>query len=112
MNGFSREGEPAILCAVLELPSSMNTSIASAVACRDCGLLQEMPLAPAHHVVECARCGRVLATRTFGRVDQPLALAICALLLLVASSLEPLLTVSTLGAERQSGLLTGARTFA
>ena len=71
-----------------------------------------MPLAPAHHVVECARCGRVLVTPTLGRVELPMALVICGLLLLVASSLAPLLTVSTLGAERQSGLLTGIRTFA
>ena len=90
----------------------MNTSIASAVACRDCGLIQERPLSQAHHVVECARCGRVLVTPTLGRVDLPLALATCSLLLLIASALAPLLSVSTLGAERQSGLLTGARIFA
>lgn len=70
-----------------------------------------MPLAPAHHVVECVRCGRVLVTPTLGRVELPMLLAICALLLLVASSLAPLLTVSTLGAERVSGLLTGIRNF-
>jgi paraquat-inducible protein A len=54
----------------------------------------------------------VLITPTVGRVDLPLALAMCALLLFVGSALSPLLSVATLGAERQSGLLTGIRVFA
>ena len=82
------------------------------LACRDCGLVQRVPHVPSRHVVECTRCGRVLITRAVGRVDLPLALAMCALFLLLASSLAPLLSVSTLGAERQSGLLTGVRVFA
>jgi paraquat-inducible protein A len=89
----------------------MNTPTLSAIACRDCGLIQGLPRVPARHVVECARCGRVLITRTVGRVDLPLALAMFALLLMVGASLAPLLSVSTLGAERHSGLLTGARVF-
>jgi paraquat-inducible protein A len=64
------------------------------------------------HVVECARCGRTLFSRAVGRVDFPLALAMCGLLLLVGSALAPMLSVSTLGAERHSGLLTGSRIFA
>lgn len=87
----------------------MNTE---AIACRDCGLLQTVPEIPARHVVECMRCERVLITRTVGRVDLPLALATCALLLLLASSFAPLLSVSTFGAERSSTLLTGIRGFA
>ena len=82
------------------------------IACRDCGLVQGVPRIPARHVVECGRCGRVLITRAVGRVDLPLVLATCALLLLLASGLAPLLSVSTLGAERESGLLTGIRVFA
>ena len=82
------------------------------IACRDCGLVQGVPRIPARHVVECGRCGRVLVTRAVGRVDLPLLLALCALLLLLGSALAPLLSVSTLGAERESGLLTGIRVFA
>ena len=89
----------------------MNIPIASAIACRDCGLIQGVPQVPARHVVECTRCGRVLITPTVGRVDLPLALAACAVLLLIASALAPLLSVSILGAERQGGLLTGVRVF-
>jgi paraquat-inducible protein A len=90
----------------------MNTAPTSAIACRDCGLIQEIPHIPARHVVECARCRRVLITPTVGRVDLPLLLAIAALILLIGSALAPMLSVSTLGAERTSGLLTGARVFA
>src|SRR5262245_7731579 len=107
---------PRGLC--LSLPSSMNTQPASTIAptsylaCRDCGLVQRAPEIPARHVVECARCGRVLVTRAVGRVDLPLALAMCALFLLLASTLAPLLSVSTFGAGRSSTLLTGIRVFA
>jgi len=89
----------------------MNTTTGSAIACRDCGLIQGKPEIPARHVVECSRCGRVLITPTVGRVDLPLGLALCALLLMVGAALAPMLSVSTLGAERQSGLLTGVRVF-
>src|SRR5690349_21843988 len=82
------------------------------IACRDCGLVQSMPRLPERHVIECRQCGRVLRTRVVGRVDVPLILATCALLLLVASALSPMLSVSTLGAERESGMLTGIRVFA
>jgi paraquat-inducible protein A len=47
-----------------------------------------------------------------GRVDVPLILTTCALLLLAAAALSPMLSVSTLGAERESGMLTGIRVFA
>jgi paraquat-inducible protein A len=90
----------------------MNIPTASAIACRDCGLIQGVPRVSTRHVVECARCGRVLITPTVGRVDLPLALSACALLLLVGAALAPLLSVSTLGAHRQTGLLTGIRVFA
>lgn len=82
------------------------------IACRDCGLIQQVPHIPSRHVVECARCGRVLITRAVGRVDMPLALAASALLLLLPASLAPLLSVSTFGATRESGLLSGASAFA
>lgn len=90
----------------------MNTASPSVIACRDCGLVQGVPRVPLRHIVECDRCGRTLMTRAVGRIDMPLALATCALLLLVGAALAPMLTVSTLGAERQSGLLTGSRIFA
>src|SRR5690349_23319631 len=82
------------------------------MACRDCGLIQRVPRIAAAHVVECVRCGRVLATRTVGRVHRPLALALSALFLLVPAAMSPLLSVSTMGAVRQNSLTTGVRAFA
>src|SRR5262249_54464767 len=78
------------------------------VACPDCGLLQRLPSLSRPAVVECARCGHVLASRTAGRVDLPLALTLCALLLLMPAGASPLMSVSTLGAQRESWLSTGA----
>src|SRR5262245_44846343 len=77
-------------------------------ACPDCGLLQRLPSLSRPAVVECTRCGHVLASRTTGRVELPLALALCALLLLVPAVAAPLMSVSTLGAARESWLSTGA----
>jgi paraquat-inducible protein A len=78
-------------------------------ACPDCGLLQRLPSLSGPAVVECARCGHVLVGRTAGRVDLPLALALCALLLLLPAVASPLMSVSSLGAQRESWLSTGAR---
>ena len=78
-------------------------------ACPDCGLLQRLPTLARRAIVECARCERVLAGRAAGRVDLPLALALCALLLLLPAAMAPLMSVSTLGAVRESWLSTGAR---
>jgi paraquat-inducible protein A len=78
-------------------------------ACPDCGLLQRLPSLSQPSVVECARCGHVLVGRTAGRVDLPLALAVCALLLLLPAVTAPLMSVSTLGAQRESWLSTGVR---
>jgi paraquat-inducible protein A len=96
----------------MNLPPAQASNRTHRIACRDCGLIQEVPQIPARHVVECGRCGRVLISRTVGRVDRPLALAMAALFLLVPAILAPLLSVSTLGAARESGLLSGVRVFA
>jgi paraquat-inducible protein A len=63
-------------------------------------------------IVECARCERVLSSRAAGRVDLPLALASCALLLLFPAALAPLLSVSTFGAVREGWLSSGVYTLA
>ena len=82
------------------------------IACPDCGLIQRLPDAPGPEIRECAQCNRVLATRTAGRVDLPLALASCALLLLIPAATMPMLSVSTLGAGRHSWLTSGPAAFA
>jgi paraquat-inducible protein A len=54
----------------------------------------------------CRRCDGTLASPARGRVDAPLALAAGALVLLVPALIWPLMTVSSLGAQRQSWLET------
>jgi paraquat-inducible protein A len=55
-------------------------------------------------IAECARCGRTLAGPTTGRISAPLALCLAALLLLVPAAIEPLMVVSTYGAQRSTVL--------
>lgn len=81
------------------------------VACPDCGLIQRLPCELGGEVMECARCERLLAGRTAGRVELPLAFTTCALLLLIGALTAPLLSVSTLGAARSSGLWSGPYEF-
>lgn len=81
------------------------------VACPDCGLFQRLTELPGPEIRQCVRCERVLAGRTAGRVDLPLALASCAFLLLIPAVAAPLLSVSTFGAGRTSWLSTGIATF-
>jgi paraquat-inducible protein A len=54
----------------------------------------------------------VLSGRAAGRVDLPLALASCALLLLFPATLAPLMSVSTFGALREGWLYSGIHVFA
>jgi len=76
------------------------------VACPDCGLMQMLPILVGRQTAECRRCGSTLAGPATGRVDAPLALASAALVLLVPALIWPLMTVSSLGAVRQSWLQT------
>jgi paraquat-inducible protein A len=69
--------------------------------------MQRVPEALGHEVVECARCRRVLISPAAGRIDLPLALAGCALFLLIGAASTPLMSVSTLGASRMSWLSSG-----
>ena len=77
------------------------------VACPDCGLVQRLPAPRRRHIAECRRCARQLAGTALGRIDAPLALALAALLLLIPATIEPLLSVSSHGAERACWLSSG-----
>jgi paraquat-inducible protein A len=77
------------------------------VACPDCGLVQRLPALGRRQIAECRRCGRMLAGRAAGRIEAPLALALAALLLLIPSTVEPMLAVSAHGAARMSWLWSG-----
>ena len=74
------------------------------VACPDCGLMQVLPVIRGSQIAVCRRCDSTLVGPATGRVDAPLALAAAALVLLLAAMVWPLMTVSSLGAERESWL--------
>jgi paraquat-inducible protein A len=68
--------------------------------------MQMLPILSGRQVVVCRRCESTLAGPATGRVDAPLALAGAALVLLLPALIWPLMTVSSLGAVRQSWLQT------
>lgn len=68
--------------------------------------MQVLPVLRGSQTAVCRRCDSTLAGPARGRVDAPLALAGAALLLLLAALVWPLMTVSSLGAQRESWLET------
>ena len=68
--------------------------------------MQMLPVLGRGQTAMCRRCDSTLAGPATGRVDAPLALAGAALVLLLAALVWPLMTVSSLGAARESWLHT------
>jgi paraquat-inducible protein A len=68
--------------------------------------MQVLPVLGRKQTATCRRCDSTLAGPATGRVERPLALAVGALLMLLAAIGWPLMTVSSLGAARQSWLHT------
>ena len=68
--------------------------------------MQVLPALGRRQTAMCRRCDGTLAGPATGRVERPLALATASLVLLLASIIWPLMTVSSLGAARQSWLET------
>jgi paraquat-inducible protein A len=56
----------------------------------------------------CARCGTLMARRSFWGLDAPLALALTALILAVPAALMPFVTLARFGNVRISHLLSGS----
>jgi paraquat-inducible protein A len=68
--------------------------------------MQVLPVLHGSQIAVCRRCGNTLAGPARGRVEAPLALSGAALVLLLAALVWPLITVSSLGAQRESWLET------
>jgi len=68
--------------------------------------MQVLPILVGGQRAVCKRCDSTLAGPATGRVDAPLALSAAALALLIPAMIWPLMTVSSLGAVRQSWLFT------
>jgi paraquat-inducible protein A len=66
--------------------------------------MQMLPVLGRGQTAMCRRCDSTLAGPATGRVDAPLALAGAALVMLLAALVWPLMTVSSLGAARESWL--------
>jgi paraquat-inducible protein A len=77
------------------------------MACSDCGLLQVLPPVPAKSVLECARCGHDLVASAAVGIEVPLAFSAAALLLLLPSSLAPLMSLVSFGVQRRDWIPTG-----
>ena len=66
--------------------------------------MQMLPVIGRGQTAMCRRCDSTLAGPATGRVEAPLALAGAALVMLLAALVWPLMTVSSLGAARESWL--------
>lgn len=81
------------------------------IACPDCGTLQELPQLRARTAAVCPTCEHRLE-RTSGRSrTAALLFALATFVLLVPANLEPLMTISILGVERETHLGSGVLTL-
>jgi paraquat-inducible protein A len=77
------------------------------IACPDCGLTQWLPPIATGEVAYCVQCEKVLTRGTRGGLELPLALALAALFFFIPANLEPLMSVTERGAQREDWLSTG-----
>ena len=78
------------------------------LACPDCDLLQVIPELPPGAKARCARCGRVLETRSSSPIDRPLALTLTALLVLIVANATSLMGLSVAGRQASTTIVGGA----
>lgn len=78
------------------------------VACPECDLLQVLPEVPSGGKARCARCGRVLASRSSDPIGRPLALTIAALPVLIVANTAPLMELSAVGRHASTTIAGGA----
>ncbi len=81
---------------------------AGVLACPDCDLLQVLPELPPGAKASCTRCGRTLAARVSDPIENPLALGIAALLVLIVANTAPLMGLSVAGHQASTTILGGA----
>jgi paraquat-inducible protein A len=75
--------------------------------CADCGLVQTLPSVPVGAIAQCVRCGHGLARGPGVGIDMSLAFSVTALLLLLPSTLSPLMSLISFGVQRRSWLPSG-----
>ena len=82
--------------------------IASAVACPDCDLLQQIPPLPPGGKARCSRCGCALAKQPDVPSDLPLALTLAALIVFILANTSPLMDLSVVGRTASTTIVGGA----
>jgi paraquat-inducible protein A len=75
--------------------------------CPDCGQFQSVPTLHPQSTVACLRCDSVLRRTRRDPVGVPLALYVSALVLLVVTAAEPMMTVSRAGLNHVANLFSG-----
>ncbi len=80
----------------------------SSFACPDCDLLQRVPPLQQGSKARCLRCGHVLASRSAGPRDLPLALALAAAITFVIANVMPLMDLSAVGRTTSTTIAGGA----
>src|SRR5438046_1363239 len=74
----------------------------TALACGTCGKVQQVEMPRPGSVVECCRCGSIIAERKKGGLGTPAALALAALILYVPANLYPILRMTQYGVYSES----------
>jgi paraquat-inducible protein A len=77
------------------------------IGCPECGTLEDVPPLGRRMQARCAVCDIVLERRSGRSLGAALACALATFLLLWPANLEPLMTVSLMGAQTHSRLASG-----
>lgn len=80
----------------------------SRMACRECDLLQRIPLLPTGGKAQCARCGFSLATSRADPLELPLALTLTAAIVFVVANAAPVMDLSAVGRQASTTIIGGA----
>jgi len=73
--------------------------------CRDCDLLMHQRATPVGHSAQCPRCGHQLRNSVHNTFERTFALSLAGLILFIPANIFPVLTLNTLGFERQQTVL-------
>lgn len=99
------------MSASLTTPSAPESLPAHAMACPQCGLHVELPTLGPGEEASCPRCDEHLVSIPHSPVDEPLALALASLILLLLACSFPLLAIDVQGNQTQISLLQSAETI-
>jgi paraquat-inducible protein A len=82
--------------------------MAGVIVCPACDLAHRLTAAPASGLRQCARCQAPLQRREDASIDTAIALAVCAVMLLILSNAYPLVAMHVNGSSRDTTLIGAA----